>query len=463
MTDRGREFTVHLKRKAALKGEEEFRLQFVSFEKSIYDIGNPDAIRSELQKLKSLADNAIQGFIDWMNLTVEAEEINEITRQQYELQSSWEKVRATALSRLEFLEVKEETKSNLSYGSRISSSSSVSKLLGLKAKRAALEQKIIFADTIKEQEKTLAKLKLQQELSETLAEEAVYQVALNAGDENNEDESLSQVTPKGFGSIIDSFLYEQKPSASVSPHVTNSSASVTQTSSSVKQSSLLEKQPQVSSSIQSPTRVTQSSSFVTQSSTSITQSSDFVSQSSTSVTQSLGHVTQSSSPVTQSSSFLTQSSAPISVSVTQTSALGSRPLVSSVPAVTQSSVSVSQSLPPVTQHSAYLGGGYTSSTPMTTHGAYLTTSLQQGLVTSPVMYQQAYQDFTPQSLYGSPPLYVPLQSQPPQPSPVYVLPSPDNTQQITEALAKVTQLHRLPQAKPDVFRGEEEDKTKFIL
>lgn len=324
MTDRGRESTVHLKRKAALKGKEEFRLQLVSFEKSIYDIGNPDVIRSELQKLKSLADNAIQGFIDWMNLTVEAEEINEITRQQYELQGSWEKVRATALSRLEFLEVKEEIKSNLSYGTRISSSSSVSKLLGLKAKRAALEQKI-FADTIKEQEKTLAKLKLQQELSETLAEEAVYQVALNAGDENNEDESLSQVAPKGFGSIIDSFLYEQKPSASVSYHVTNSSASATQTSSSVKQSSLLEKQPQVSSSIQSPTRVTQSSSHVTQSSTSVTQPSS--------------HVTQSSSPVTQSSSFLTRSSAPISVSVTQTSALDSRPLVSSVPAVTQSSVS----------------------------------------------------------------------------------------------------------------------------
>ena len=354
-------------------------------------------------------------------------------------------------------------KSNLSYGSRISSSSSVSKLLGLKAKRAALEQKIIFADTIKEQEKTLAKLNLQQELSETLAEEAAYQVALNAGYENNEDESLSQVTPKGFGSIIDSFLYEQKPSASVSSHVTNSSASVTQTSSSVKQSSLLEKQPQVSSSIQCPTRVTQSSSFVTQSSTSVTQPSSFVTQSSTSVTQSLGHVTQSSSLVTQSSSLLTRSSAPISVSVTQTSALGSRPLVSSVPAVTQSPVSVSSSLPPVTQHSAYLGGGYTSSTPMTPHGAYLSTSLQQGFVTSPVMYQQAYQDFTPQSLYGNPPLYVPLQLHPPQPSPVYVLPSPDNTQQITEALAKVTQLHRLPQAKPDVFRGEEEDKTKFFL
>ena len=54
MTDRGREFTVHLKRKAALKGEEESRLQLVSFNKSIYDTGNPDFTRSELQKFKAL-------------------------------------------------------------------------------------------------------------------------------------------------------------------------------------------------------------------------------------------------------------------------------------------------------------------------------------------------------------------------------------------------------------------------
>ena len=92
-----------MQRIAAFQGKEEFRLPLVSPEKSSYDIGNPDFIRSELQKLKSLADNAIQEFIDWMNLTVEAEEINEITRQQYELQGSWEKVRAMALSRLEYL------------------------------------------------------------------------------------------------------------------------------------------------------------------------------------------------------------------------------------------------------------------------------------------------------------------------------------------------------------------------
>ena len=43
------------------------------------------------------------------------------------------------------------------------------------------------------------------------------------------------------------------------------------------------------------------------------------------------------------------------------------------------------------------------------------------------------------------------------------MPSADNTQQIADALTKVTQLQRLPQAKPDVFKGEEKDKTRFFL
>jgi len=49
-------------------------------------------------------------------------------------------------------------------------------------------------------------------------------------------------------------------------------------------------------------------------------------------------------------------------------------------------------------------------------------------------------------------------------SPVYVMPSLDNTQKITEALAKVTQLQRLPQTVQDVFNSrEEKDKTRFLL
>lgn len=112
---------------------------------------------------------------------------------------------------LKFLEVKDETKSDLSRGTQISSSSSISKLLALKPQRAPLEQKIIFADTTKEQESTHAKLKLKQAQSETLTREAVYRVMLNVRDENNKDELLSQVVPKGLGRIMHSFLYTQKP------------------------------------------------------------------------------------------------------------------------------------------------------------------------------------------------------------------------------------------------------------
>ena len=40
------------------------------------------------------------------------------------------------------------------------------------------------------------------------------------------------------------------------------------------------------------------------------------------------------------------------------------------------------------------------------------------------------------------------------------MPSPNNTQQITEALAKVTQLQRLPEAVPDVLCLMEKKKTR---
>ena len=38
-----------------------------------------------------------------------------------------------------------------------------------------------------------------------------------------------------------------------------------------------------------------------------------------------------------------------------------------------------------------------------------------------------------------------------------------HSQQLIEALAKVTQTQRLPQSKPAVFRADEKDKTKFFL
>ena len=103
--------------------------------------------------------------------------------------------------------MKENIKSNLLRGSRKSklsrlssqgSSSSNCALLGIKAKRVVLEQKLFFSDTIKEQEKTLAKLNLLQDLSETMGEQAVYA------------EALTPHSPTGFVSIINSLLYDQE-------------------------------------------------------------------------------------------------------------------------------------------------------------------------------------------------------------------------------------------------------------
>ena len=51
------------------------------------------------------------------------------------------------------------------------------------------------------------------------------------------------------------------------------------------------------------------------------------------------------------------------------------------------------------------------------------------------------------------PVFIPMRAQPPA----------DNAQKIAEKLTKVTQLQRLPQANPDVYRGDEKDKTRFFL
>ena len=68
--------------------------------------------------------------------------------------------------------------SKMTSASSTSCRSSKETLINVKAKRAALEQKIKFSEAINEQQKVLNKLKLQQELSETIAEETVREEAL---------------------------------------------------------------------------------------------------------------------------------------------------------------------------------------------------------------------------------------------------------------------------------------------
>ena len=53
---------------------------------------------------------------------------------------------------------------------------------------------------------------------------------------------------------------------------------------------------------------------------------------------------------------------------------------------------------------------------------------------------------------GNPPLFIPCKAQ-----------EKSNSIELAEMFIKMRQLHRLPQATPSVFRGDEEDKTKFFL
>ena len=148
MTEKGREFTLEVRKKAALDYKREFRRKLL--EKLITESSDHEALQSELQALKNSADKTIQEFVNWLNLAKEPEEINEIMNEQHEVQNSWEKIFANASYRLERLELKEEIRSNSSRGSRKSkfsrllsksSSSSKSALLGIKARGAVYNQR----------------------------------------------------------------------------------------------------------------------------------------------------------------------------------------------------------------------------------------------------------------------------------------------------------------------------------
>ena len=121
--------------------------------------------------------------MDCLNLTTDTEDISAITSEQQDLHVSWEKIRSKALHRLDYLDSRDESKSNSLHGtcrpnstqrSGKSISSCKGALLSATAKRAVLDQRLCFSNSVKDQDKALAKIKIQQELSETLAEEAVY-------------------------------------------------------------------------------------------------------------------------------------------------------------------------------------------------------------------------------------------------------------------------------------------------
>jgi len=185
-----------------------------------------------------LAENTSQEFVDCLNLATETADVSDITGEQKDLHVSWERIHSKALHRLDYLDSRDKTKSNsscrscrssFSQRSAKSNSSCKDALLGATGKQAVLEQKLRFSDSVKDQEKALAKLKIQKELSETIAEEAVQRVAFNEEYQESKGESGHNL-PTAFGNIIDMFLHDQESYFPTQPSVTQSLNNVTQSS-----------------------------------------------------------------------------------------------------------------------------------------------------------------------------------------------------------------------------------------
>ena len=71
--------------------------------------------------------------------------------------------------------------------------------------------------------------------------------------------------------------------------------------------------------------------------------------------------------------------------------------------------------------------------------------------------QPGYHPPTPKGFCGNAPAFIPSPATP------HLLVPQSYSTQLTDALAKISQLQRLPQATPDVFEGNDLDKTKFFL
>ena len=88
-----------------------------------------------------------------------------------------------------------------------------------------LKQRLCFSDSVKDQDKALAKLEIQRELSEAPAEKAVYQLAFSERNQESEGESVQHLST-GFGNIID--MFDQESYFSTQPFVTQPLNNVTQ-------------------------------------------------------------------------------------------------------------------------------------------------------------------------------------------------------------------------------------------
>ena len=184
LTAKGREYNCGLKRSAAIANERQFRSKLDTFKEQILFGKDPKEIKEDISALIKELDIVLQSFDQWIELTDDPDETHQATSKQTYLLDTWKAVHDTAVEIDKLQDDATSIRSQISHRSRASKRSGSSRsscketLLEFRAKRAALEETLKFSAVIAEQEQKLEQLKIQKELGEVIAQEQVYQKAM---------------------------------------------------------------------------------------------------------------------------------------------------------------------------------------------------------------------------------------------------------------------------------------------
>ena len=221
MTEKGFQFRCELKEKSAKAAHKSFHANVTAFHAFLAGTKDRDQIDRKLKDIIARAEKTELELNIWLDLvkhTPRSELIVELLSSIKDSRSI-QAVQTAAFNRVlaldkdETLSVSASMRSKSSRTSRHSikssnsgsSRSSRESFLTVKAKRAALEEKMKFTDKIEEQQRILNKLKMQQELNEFLAAEAVYEEALKE-EKPPGNEEMDLELPKETENMIDRFL-----------------------------------------------------------------------------------------------------------------------------------------------------------------------------------------------------------------------------------------------------------------
>lgn len=188
MTEKGQQYQLELKEKAANSSINKFHQLYNNFHETLRSSKDVEFIQTELNALNNLCHETLSLLTECSQLTTDVERARHINELVDTVQKSFKSAEETTRERMLVIkEAQGDRRSELSSrtSSRSSASSARSAMLKAQARRLALEEKMRYNDAIHDQEKALSKLRLQSEISATRAEEEVYRQEAEE-DENKE-------------------------------------------------------------------------------------------------------------------------------------------------------------------------------------------------------------------------------------------------------------------------------------